>query len=57
LSLEIRLLGALEVLRERESIRALRVVLLSTLAERLSGTPDAELKHARARLYARDVTV
>ena len=35
---------------ERESLRALRVALLSALVERLSDAPDAALKHARTRL-------
>jgi predicted ATPase/DNA-binding SARP family transcriptional activator len=35
---------------ERESIRALRVTLLSALIDRLRGTPEAALKHARTRL-------
>jgi DNA-binding SARP family transcriptional activator len=35
---------------EREAARALRVAILSALIERLSGTPDAALGHARTRV-------
>jgi DNA-binding SARP family transcriptional activator len=35
---------------EREAARALRVAVLSALVERLSGTPEAALVHARTRV-------